>query len=456
MLALLLSAFIRLGFQAAFDGGRGHPPASGTNGSASSKALGPTKSSTSPAKPAPLDASLRNLNTSVIPTGPISFATSTVGWLAEPMSPGPMASFADFADGQESGEQLGRWSVSVTDDGGRRWTTTLDLSPYVWGIDSIGTHDVWVTGLNALYSSSDGGLVWQRVGEPKGSALVRVAFESATDGVGLTVNGDVATTTDGGEIWADSGQSWIPNLGPNYIHGAANLCISGSAVVMDDSRGDIFRSTEPADPNSWTAAFRSLVPRSYQALSVLDCSSTAAVWEETYTEGQGPQAGIYLGWVVRSSNHGANWTSNGDPYGSTLRLPAVSRAKWGNAFGDGMMMSSGASQPVDAMIPLETDTIAELVQSTDGVDFVADDFDGLFGGKIPTSRGASGRPDSSTTFKFGSFFLSIFGISYDSPTDGWLDAVAEVGRGPNMKYTNIVLHSSDAGSSWNPVYVSNN
>ncbi|MGO9341952.1 MAG: WD40/YVTN/BNR-like repeat-containing protein, partial [Acidimicrobiales bacterium] len=356
-------------------------------------------------------------------------------------------------DTMVAGEQIGRWSVMVTDNGGSQWTTTLRLTPYVWGIDSFGTQHVWVEGADGLYSSDDGGLLWRRAGEPKGTALVRVAFESTSEGVGLTVNGDIATTSDGGETWIDQGQSSIPILGSNYIGGAANLCISGPAVVLDDSRGDILRSTDPANPKSWARVFSSRVPASYQGLSTLDCATTGAVWEETYTEIQGPQGGIALGWVVRSGDHGVSWVTTGSIFGKGLDLPALSQSKWGSAFSSGIIMSSGASEPVEAMVSSESNATAAIVQSADGAHFVSDNLEGFLGGRVPISQGGAGPPDSSIAVG-RPFYPSFFGITYDSPTDGWFDAVVDTGTDSSMRQTNIVFHTTNSGSDWKPIYVS--
>lgn len=440
----LIAICIIASYFGALSGAGGRQPPHSSSGSSSSSSRLPrgTRSSTPSHASGRTNPTFGNLETSVSPTGPISFASSTVGWLAEPVEPlsGQEVSVA----GVEPGQETGKWKVLATHDAGKEWVSTLEVSPYVWGLYSVGTQHVWVMASNALYSSSDGGLVWSRIGEPRGSALVRASFANATDGYGLTVDGDLATTVNGGRTWVDRGHSWIPDRRANYIHGATNLCSSGPALLMGDSSGDIFRSTDPLNPKSWTEVLSFDVPAGFAPLSILDCSNDGVTWETTYTEVQGPQGGTLLQWTGTSSDSGLSWKSAGgiEVGGGGFHYPSVSTTRWGNAFSDGMVPSSEAPRPMDERISYATGSPISLLQSTDGVSFTVDNVNGL----LDTDSLRSGGLPSS---------VSIFGVSFDSPTDGWLDAGDQKGTSSaHESESNIVFHTTDGGSNWRAVYAS--
>jgi hypothetical protein len=136
----------------------------------------------------------------------------------------------------------------------------------------------------------------------------------------------------------------------------------------------------------------------------------------------------------------------------------LSQAEWGNAFSDGMLMSSATPEPVDAIISFESGDAASIAQSADGVHFVSENIGRLLEGWIPGALGGSGPVDFWTppTSTGSSDHPSFYGISYDSSTDGWLDAVlvlnTPVDHPSGSPQFNIVFHTTDGGSVWKPVY----
>jgi len=123
-------------------------------------------------------------------------------------------------------------SVVVTRDGARHWTRALAVPAGFWGVDAVGTNDVWAVGVTALYRSVDGGRTWQRAGEPR-KPLVRVAFTSPSTGFGLTVGGRLVQTIDSGESWTAS--RW-------HGRGVALCSVNGGSMLVAGETGGVWRS----------------------------------------------------------------------------------------------------------------------------------------------------------------------------------------------------------------------
>jgi hypothetical protein len=136
-------------------------------------------------------------------------------------------------------------SVLVTHDGARHWTRTLSAPGGFWGVDALDRLHAWAVGVTGLYRTVDGGARWQRAGEPD-EALVRVAFVSPLDGVGLTLSGKLVESRDGGRSWQTgrwSGQG-------------EGLCSAGRRrILLAGQDGAIWRSTNAG--GSW----REVAPR---------------------------------------------------------------------------------------------------------------------------------------------------------------------------------------------------
>jgi photosystem II stability/assembly factor-like uncharacterized protein len=106
----------------------------------------------------------------------------------------------------------------------------------LWGIDFVDARHGWAVGVTALYRTIDGGRRWRRAAEAGAGgrgALVRVAFTGASTGFGLTTQGRVVKTDDGGASW----------LGGGLARRAGALCVqSRHALTVADQDGGIWHT----------------------------------------------------------------------------------------------------------------------------------------------------------------------------------------------------------------------
>jgi photosystem II stability/assembly factor-like uncharacterized protein len=184
----------------------------------------------------------RSSGTSVNPGSSIDFVSAEVGWRVTGQVFGPHidGDLAAFVGGEVDWPGT---SVSATSDGGRTWSTVLEVSTGIWGLDFVGPRVGYAVAVTSLRRTSDGGSHWQEVGEPPGHALVWVDFQSASDGFGLTGPGTLVRTTDGGSSWSGAG------LG---TAGAAACFVSPDVGYVADRAGDLYRTSDGA--RSWRVA----------------------------------------------------------------------------------------------------------------------------------------------------------------------------------------------------------
>jgi hypothetical protein len=122
--------------------------------------------------------------------------------------------------------------VLATRDGGRHWRSSLSAPGGFWGVQFSDARHGWAVGVTSLYRTVDGGSRWRHIGEPA-KALMRVAFRGATAGYGLTVQGRLVATSDGGMSWHAS--RW---------HGRGDaLCVTGGEeFLIADQNAGLWRS----------------------------------------------------------------------------------------------------------------------------------------------------------------------------------------------------------------------
>ena len=390
-------------------------------------------------------------DTIVEPNSPLIFASHTVGWLATPAP--ETHSDPTILIGTSTGppgQLTGTWQVDVTTDGGLEWHPTLRLSPYVWGMDATDIDHVWVVGVTALYASTDGGQAWTEMGEPAGTFLVRVVFTNSLDGFGLTTDGDLAATVNGGLTWNNVGQSWVTSAS-TWNKLPVDLCLQGTTLVMDDNGGDIFTSTTPTNPASWTKVLSSPIPVGgvgHVGVSILGCTDTGTAWEEVYTETQGPQGGIGLGWVAESTATGGVWTIL--PGSAFATIPTLPKAILEQGPRNQLVLSTAAPGPLFAVTA--NGPTVQLDQSTDGARFSAEHVAGLLDGVVPARTGGAAGPPNTIAGR-GFDVPTVYGVSFDSPTDGWLDAgvLSQLDTNASAQRT-IIYHTTDGGSTWHAVY----
>jgi hypothetical protein len=120
--------------------------------------------------------------------------------------------------------------VLSTTDGGRSFSSSLARAAGFWGVDAADGVG-WAVGVRRLYETVDGGRRWMRIGDPS-SPLVRVAFANADDGFGLTSQGRLVYSTDGGRAWRAS--AW-PGKG-------AAVCLRGpGTAIVATTTGALWR-----------------------------------------------------------------------------------------------------------------------------------------------------------------------------------------------------------------------
>jgi hypothetical protein len=95
--------------------------------------------------------------------------------------------------------------VQVTHDAGRTWAPLYHSSTAVWSVDLLAPRLGWIVGVADLRQTADGGRTFRQLSEPGGHALVRVQFSSPTTGIGVTTDGAMVLTRDGGATWLNAG-----------------------------------------------------------------------------------------------------------------------------------------------------------------------------------------------------------------------------------------------------------
>jgi photosystem II stability/assembly factor-like uncharacterized protein len=186
-------------------------------------------------------------------------------------------------------------SVIATYDGAHHWTRSLAIPGGFWGVDALDPNDVWAVGVKALYRSVDGGKTWQRAGEPP-RPLVRVAFNTATDGFGLTATGRLVQTTDAGESWSAS--RWRGR-------GVTTCAANGGTILVADQNGAVWRSVDGGSRWVQVAPGLRLVAPPVGWLTQLSCHGSNAVELATAAEEYG--AGGDVARVRQTTDDGRTW-----------------------------------------------------------------------------------------------------------------------------------------------------
>jgi hypothetical protein len=181
--------------------------ANGGNGGGSARSHSPggaiaAKSPVPPVVPSQISTTvdrLRSLAIDVNPGSGVQFVSPEVGFA---LSGEPDAEIDDNLSAGPDASSVA-WpspAVLASRDSGRSFTPSLSARDGFWGLDFADPEHGWAVGVTALYRTVDGGSRWLLAGEPS-QPLVRVAFADARTGFGLTANGRVVTTTDGGNQW---------------------------------------------------------------------------------------------------------------------------------------------------------------------------------------------------------------------------------------------------------------
>ncbi len=357
--------------------------------------------------------------TAVNPGGTVRFVSADVGWRVEGqtgaayidriLTAGPKGTTWDWP-----GSSVGRSA-----DGGSSWSTVYARDDGIWGVDALSSDEAWAVGVTTLASTRDAGATWQELGEPSDGSLVSVDFVSDAAGFGLTTDGQLVQTTDGG-------QSWVPGaLQP----AASDLCFASSKLGYALAQDGSIHMTSDGGA-TWTKVSDSpfdvdLAPYWGQ----LACgdndvwASLQVVDQAAHLEGS-PYAVSY------SPDEGAHWSvvaaNNIDP---PVSIP-------------------GAPTPMDE--------ISQLVAGPPGMAFLIGfsdsrwelDTQQLVGGSLGVSAAFSSLPSGKSQPGTGKGLLIIHGSAF-SGSHGWvfLDDDA-VGSPDSPESQALVLGSDDSGKTW--------
>lgn len=171
----------------------------------------------------------RSFETGVNPGSGVQFVSREVGFALSGESD---AEIDEHLSAGAGGTMLA-WpspAVLVSRDGGGSFTQSLSVPDGFWGLDFSGPKHGWAVGVNRLYRTVDGGTGWVLADEPS-RPLVRVAFADSTSGFGLTVNGRVVTTSDGGSHWRQT--AWDGR-------GSAICTTNPRRAIMADESGGLW------------------------------------------------------------------------------------------------------------------------------------------------------------------------------------------------------------------------
>lgn len=174
-------------------------------------------------------------NTAVNPGSGIQFTSLDRGWRVDGQDGAPHLDASLAAGPKGTAISWPGSAVSVSDDGGQTWSAVFDDSNGIWGIDALSDEDVWAIGVTSLSRTNDGGASWQRVGEPQQEPLVSVDFVSRQIGYGLTTNGLLVQSSDGGDSWTS---------GSLTSRGAALCFVSEHLGYVSDEKGDVFTTDD--------------------------------------------------------------------------------------------------------------------------------------------------------------------------------------------------------------------
>lgn len=311
-------------------------------------------------------------------------------------------------------------SIAVTQDGGRRWMTTLQVPTGIWSIDIPGPAAAWAVGISSLYRTSDQGRSWRTVGEPKGTHLVEVRFDTKGRGLGIDSAGYAHLSIDAGDTWTTS------MSGP-YLD--ACLTQKGSWLAAD-AKGRIW-SVAPSTRGlafSPTASVTNLLGEAQISLS---CGSR--IWEtirQPAGDGSAHPAGFLV--FVSSGDQGYKVALSSGTLGADTRGEGLA------SLGTGFTLAAGDTGA--AVVAARSILPGRIVVQTRTP-----------GGRVTSTSVLRGPPDLDSLPAF--MTSAIQGLAVLPSGFGWLKVDAEIPSGgiqaPDPDhYLSLTYLTSDGGRSW--------
>lgn len=399
---------------AAFGGGGG---ASGSPGHGKP----PPPTTTGPPDTPPVSDPWLAYGTDVNPGSAIQFVSAGVGWRLDGQDGAPYLD-DNLAAGPGNGAVIMDWpgsSVSSSSDGGASWSTVFSSDTGIWGFDLLSAQVGWVVGVTSLSRTTDGGASWQQMGEPNGQSLVAVDFVSDDVGYGITTDGSVFSSSDGGATW-----STVPFAGS-----AGAVCFtSAQNGYAADQLGNIFVTSDGGQ--TWAVGQRSPIPTPGSTHSVwagLSCSgSDASQTVQVVDAGGGSPAEPYV--VSQSADQGSSWTVAAD------------------ASGDPQVPVPPAASPFHQLAgatggPAHGALLVGFPSSGWGLQIARTRGSGHAPAAVPSLPASSPPPETAG-------YLVVHGVSF-SGSNGWILLNDNaVGPESSPQTESIVLGTTDGGNSW--------
>lgn len=359
--------------------------------------------------------------TSVNPGSAIQFVSPKAGWRVDGEYAAPWLD-SELTTG--AGGSTLDWpatGVSKSTDGGATWTMIWSSPHGVWGIDFLSPAVGWIVGVDSLATTDDGGATWQSLPEPDAGALVTVSFATSTTGFGLTTDGQLVKTANGGGSWQDA------NLG---TPGTAVCYASPNVGYVSDAQGDVFRTTDGGA--TWSKDYSSDVPLTYAPVwSYLACDAASASEGIRVVSPLLRQEG-YL--VAHREGTSPTW---GAVASNNPNAPATSTVA---STGLDSLQGVASAQGKPLVVGLPARGFAPAIDSAGGagpalVPVTA----------APAALPASPSIDQLTTSPEA--YLRVVGAT-TLGADSWVYLVDAAVHGTSPDYDTLVLASHDSGASW--------
>ncbi len=371
----------------------------------------------SPPPPPPNAAPWRAYLTDVNPGSAIRFTTSETGWrldgqggapyLDDSLAAGPHGTISDWPGS----------SLSRSVDGGHSWESIYTAKDGIWGLDPLSDREGWVVGVTSLAYTNDGGSTWRELGEPKSKPLVSVDFVSDVEGYGLTTDGQLVQSSDGGA-------SWEPG---NLQDPGADLCFaSQESGYVSTQDGDVF-STDHAG-QTWTPSAKAPIVYDLAPYwSQISCNGSD-VWQGLRVLDPGAGGQPYV--VSYSEDRGSTWSVvAGNALDESLHAP-----KAPEVVDQLQQLAVGASGDAFLIGVSESQWELQIRQ--------------MLGAQEGSPSTVPSPPSGEDTPSFSNGYLEVHGASFKG-SDGWVYLNDNaVGSADSPKTEVVLLGTDDGGHTW--------
>lgn len=299
----------------------------------------------------------------------------------------------------EVGWAGGENRILTTADGGKSWTVAYESAMILQDLAFADTQHGWAVTRDRLLRTTDGGKHWE---ETSRTPLSHVLFADPNRGWGITEQGALLQSSDGGATWA-------PAPTPSPVDA---LCPAGGTTVWASGSNQVIRSEDGG--KTWSVIFSAPLEGTGWRTR-LGCSAGSA-WVQFYGQGAMSQQSHVL---FRTADDGKNW--------SALEM-------------EGMFASMYPTVKAEYTIDAYSAPFAIL-----------SDHAGVFLGECPACNPGSmvsfhrtadgGKTWTQTKIPI---LTSAAATSFVSPDKGWV-----AGRTANG---NAIMATSDGGATWQQVY----